>query len=259
MASFASAVLAVLLIFPQAGNDVKSLTAPVYTAKQDLLRANEYQTELGQHQTITAKDGSVIVLAAKSRIFIDYSSVQRDIYLLSGEALFTVAKDKQRPFVVHNQGRTVQALGTIFNVRESKTVMEVAVLEGIVEVKAQSNINNSKAPIQQVTTLTAGQALNLDKLGSFSNTIVFDISERMAWQNGRLNYINTDLANVVFDLKRYSDLTIHIPDNQVASLGYTGSVIYDKVDDWLIALPYIFPVEVQRYGNTVVIAKRETN
>lgn len=259
MASFASAVLAVLLIYPQASHDVQSLTAPFYTAKQDLLRTNEYQTELGQHQTITAKDGSVIVLAAKSRIFIDYSAAQRDIYLLSGEALFTVAKDKQRPFVVHNQGRTVQALGTIFNVRESKTVMEVAVLEGIVEVKAQSTINYSKAPIQQATTLTAGQALNLDKLGSFSNTLIFDVSERMAWQNGRLNYINTHLANVVFDLKRYSDLTIHIPDNQVASLGYTGSVIYDKVDDWLIALPYIFPVEVQRHGNTVVIAKRETH
>ncbi len=257
MASFASTVIAVLLIFPQTGQGVKSLTTPLYTAKQNTLRANEYQTELGQHQTITAKDGSVIVIAAKSHVFIDYSAAQRDIYLLSGEALFTVAKDKKRPFVVHNQGRTVQALGTIFNVRESKTVMEVAVLEGVVEVKAQPNVSNSQTKLQQVTTLEAGQALHLDKLGSFSDTLTFEVSERMAWQNGRLNYINTHLANVIFDLKRYSELTIHIPDNQVASLGYTGSVIYDKVDDWLIALPYIFPVEVQRHGNTVVIAKRE--
>ncbi|MDX2369156.1 MAG: FecR domain-containing protein [Colwellia sp.] len=259
MASFASTVIAVLLILPQTGQGVKSLTTPLYTAKQNTLRANEYQTELGQHQTITAKDGSVIVLAAKSRVFVDYSAAQRDIYLLSGEALFTVAKDKNRPFVVHNQGRTVQALGTIFNVRESKTVMEVAVLEGVVEVKIQPKVSNSQTKPQQITTLIAGQAIHLDKSDRFSDTLIFEISERMAWQNGRLNYINTHLANVIFDLKRYSELTIHIPDNQVASLGYTGSVIYDKVDDWLIALPYIFPVEVQRHGNTVIIAKRETH
>ena len=257
MASFASAIFAVLLIFPQTGQGVKPLTSPLYS--QNTLRANEYQTALGEHQTINADDGSVIVLAAKSRVFIDYSAAQREIYLLSGEALFTVAKDKERPFVVHNQGRTVQALGTIFNVRESKTMMEVAVLEGIVEVKAQADINNDKTKSLQVTKLVAGQALHLDKLGSFSDTLAFEINERMAWQDGRLNYINTHLANVVFDLKRYSDLSIHIPDEQVANLGYTGSVIYDKVDDWLIALPYIFPVEVQRHGNTVVIAKRETH
>lgn len=257
MASFASAIFAVLLIYPQIGQGVKPLKSPLYS--QNTLRANEYQTALGEHQTINAEDGSVIVLAAKSRVFIDYSAAQRDIYLLSGEALFTVAKDKERPFVVHNQGRTVQALGTIFNVRESKTMMEVAVLEGIVEVKAQADINNDKTKSLQVTKLIAGQALHLDKLGSFSDTLAFEINERMAWQDGRLNYINTHLANVVFDLKRYSDLSIHIPDEQVANLGYTGSVIYDKVDDWLIALPYIFPVEVQRHGNTVVIAKRETH
>jgi len=257
MASFASAVLAVLFIYPQSGQGIKPLTSPLYA--ESTLRANEYQTALGQHQTINAADGSVIVLAAKSHVFIDYSAAQRDIYLLSGEALFTVAKDKTRPFVVHNQGRTVQALGTIFNVRESKTIMEVAVLEGVVEVKAQTDINNEQTKSPQVTTLVAGQALYLDKLGSFSDTLTFEVSEHMAWQNGRLNYINTHLANVIFDLKRYSDLSIHIPDDQVASLGYTGSVIYDKVDDWLIALPYIFPVEVQRHGNTVVIAKRETH
>jgi ferric-dicitrate binding protein FerR (iron transport regulator) len=257
MASFASAVLAVLLIYPQTGQGIKPLISPSYA--QNTLRANEYQTALGQHQTINADDGSIIVLAAKSRVFIDYSAAQRDIYLLSGEALFTVAKDKERPFVVHNQGRTVQALGTIFNVRESKTMMEVAVLEGIVEVKTQSNKNSELTKSPQAATLVAGQALHLDKLGSFSDTLAFEINERMAWQDGRLNYINTHLANVVFDLKRYSELSIHIPDDQVANLGYTGSVIYDKVDDWLIALPYIFPVEVQRHGNTVVIAKRETH
>jgi transmembrane sensor len=184
--------------------------------------------------------------------------------LLQGEALFTVAKDKARPFIVHNHGRNVQALGTIFNVRESKTEMQVSVLEGVVEVSMAPNTTPNAAPntakdIKQssVATLVAGQALELDSLGQFSPTYTIEVNERMAWQDGRLNYVNTELANVIFDLKRYSTLSIHIPDKQVANMGYTGSVIYDKVDDWLTALPYIFPVEVQRHGDSIVIVKRE--
>jgi transmembrane sensor len=265
-ASFASAVFAVLLTI---SNTDQVLSPPVVTIsgeKKNVLRVNEYQTELGQHQEIKAKDGSIIVLAAKSRVFIDYSTKQRDVYLLSGEAIFTVAKDKERPFVVHNNGRMVQAIGTIFNVRESKTAMQVTVLEGIVQVTTpllnDVQVQSTEIGIARLgesVKLVAGQALQLDDLGKFSATYAVESNDRMAWQKGRLNYVNTELGNVVFDLKRYSNLSINIPDKQVANMGYTGSVIYDKVDDWLIALPYIFPVEVLRHGDTVVIKKRHVN
>lgn len=259
-ASFASVIFATFITFTQYNREMVTTDKPLQVASSSTLRTNEYQTKLGEHKTITAQDGSIIVLAAKSQVFIDYSANRRDIHLLYGEALFTVEKDKERPFIVHNHGRSVQALGTIFNVRESKSAMQVSVLEGIVEVNVEpevkSKVTNSSDK-NQVATLVAGQALELDSLGQFSTTYAIEVNERMAWQDGRLNYVNTDLANVIFDLKRYSTLSIHIPNKQVANMGYTGSVIYDKVDDWLIALPYIFPVEVQRHGNSVVIVKRK--
>lgn len=259
-ASFASVIFATFITFTQYNHEMVTTDKPLQVASSSTLRTNEYQTKLGEHKTITAQDGSIIVLAAKSQVFIDYSANRRDIHLLYGEALFTVEKDKERPFIVHNHGRSVQALGTIFNVRESKSAMQVSVLEGIVEVNVEpevkSKVTNSSDK-NQVATLVAGQALELDSLGQFSTTYAIEVNERMAWQDGRLNYVNTDLANVIFDLKRYSTLSIHIPNKQVANMGYTGSVIYDKVDDWLIALPYIFPVEVQRHGNSVVIVKRK--
>ena len=267
MASFASVVFATFLTVTQFNQEVITPSKPVTLASANTLRANEYQTQRGEHKTITAKDGSIIVIAAKSQIFIDYSTKQRDIYLLYGEALFTVEKDNTRPFVVHNRGHSVQAIGTIFNVRDSKTELDIAVLEGVVEVKAEQKIQGKRhaiadtassnmAKVDNVIRLVAGQALQLDDGSHVATTYPIDIGERMAWQDGRLNYVNTDLANVIFDLKRYSTLSIHIPDKQVANMGYTGSVIYDKVDDWLIALPYIFPVEVQRHGDSVVIVKK---
>ena len=263
-ASFASVIFAAFFTFTQYNQEMVTIDKPLQAASSNSLRTNEYQTQLGEHKTITAPDGSIIVLAAKSQVFIDYSANRRDIHLLYGEALFTVEKDKKRPFIVHNHGRSVQALGTIFNVRESKNSMQVSVLEGIVEVSVAPELKSKIKPEvtngsdkTKITTLVAGQALELDSLSQLSTTYAIEVNERMAWQDGRLNYVNTDLANVIFDLKRYSTLSIHIPNKQVANMGYTGSVIYDKVDDWLIALPYIFPVEVQRHGDSVVIVKRE--
>ena len=114
-ASFASVIFATFITFTQYNHEMVTTDKPLQVASSSTLRTNEYQTKLGEHKTITAQDGSIIVLAAKSQVFIDYSANRRDIHLLYGEALFTVEKDKERPFIVHNHGRSVQALGTIFN------------------------------------------------------------------------------------------------------------------------------------------------
>lgn len=263
MASFASSVFVILLTLNYSG-DEPSLTVKNATSvnKQNALGKNEYQSDLGEHKSIKAEDGSIITLGAKSKVFIDYSSAKRDVYLVEGEALFTVAKDKNRPFIVYNQGQSVQALGTIFNVKASKSQMQVAVLEGIVEVTAKMvNKPGDNKPDRnsQSMQLVAGQAVQLSETVGFSTPYIIEKNQKISWQTGRLNYVNTELSNVIFDLKRYSNLSIYIPDDEVASLGYTGSVIYDKVDDWLIALPYIFPVEVQRHGGTVVISKQNNS
>ena len=71
-----------------------------------------------------------------------------------------------------------------------------------------------------------------------------------------MNYIAADLSDVFFDLKRYSKLNIYIQDQNLSTMKYTGRLSYNNAEEWLLALPYIFPVEIQRYDNTVVIANK---
>lgn len=254
-AALGSALFMVTFMFTSIEDNVNLNTV----VQQKALNHSEYSTRLAEHRTVITDDGSIVNLAGKTRITVNFTENERNIYLHQGEALFTVAKDKNRPFIVHNNKRVIQAIGTMFNVRESKTQLEVSVLEGVVKVQSFTTDGitqkkDSSSLVSNSAKLIAGQAMKVNSNGIFSSKLDISISDKMDWQQGRMSYVDTNLSNVVFDLKRYSSLNIHITDKTVADMGYTGSVIYEKIDDWLIALPYIFPIEVLREGNTVVIS-----
>jgi transmembrane sensor len=61
--------------------------------------------------------------------------MERRVELESGEAHFAVARDRERPFVVHAGTVAVRAVGTAFNVRHAPAAVEVVVVEGQVEVR----------------------------------------------------------------------------------------------------------------------------
>ncbi|MBK1877632.1 FecR domain-containing protein [Pelagicoccus mobilis] len=86
-----------------------------------------------QTQTHVLPDGSLIRLNSDTRVEVSYSEHERAIQLLSGEALFEVAKDKSRPFSVSIGEVKVLAVGTAFNIKFSDTI-DVFVTEGIVSI-----------------------------------------------------------------------------------------------------------------------------
>jgi transmembrane sensor len=94
-----------------------------------------YETAVGGSQKVGLADGSSVLLNTDSRLRVQLSATRREIELIRGEALFTVAHDKLRPFYVSAAGTLVRAVGTEFSVRirDDRTV-EVLVAEGRVAV-----------------------------------------------------------------------------------------------------------------------------
>ncbi|HYG28420.1 MAG TPA: FecR domain-containing protein, partial [Caulobacteraceae bacterium] len=92
-------------------------------------------TALGERRVVALEDGSRVELNTDSRIEVAYAEDQRRIVLLKGEALFEVAKDPSRPFVVMANGAEVRAIGTAFNIRLREKLVELTVTEGVVSVK----------------------------------------------------------------------------------------------------------------------------
>lgn len=93
-----------------------------------------YVTETGEQRTVTLVDGSVVQLNSRSRLRVSFSEQVRRVELLDGQALFEVAKNPARPFVVESGKTSVQAVGTQFDVYRKSTGTVVTVLEGRVAV-----------------------------------------------------------------------------------------------------------------------------
>jgi transmembrane sensor len=93
-----------------------------------------YSTDIGEQRSITLSDGSHIELNANSRIRESFSGSERRIELVRGQALFHVAKDAARPFIVKSDGTQVRAVGTQFDVYRRSTGTTVTVVEGRVAV-----------------------------------------------------------------------------------------------------------------------------
>ena len=75
-------------------------------------------------------DGSLIVLQPQGEVSFNkaFSSGIREVSL-TGEAFFEIARDPQRPFVVHAEGLVTRVLGTSFNIKakpgDRKIVVDV--------------------------------------------------------------------------------------------------------------------------------------
>ncbi|MGH8236211.1 MAG: FecR domain-containing protein [Steroidobacteraceae bacterium] len=106
-------------------------------------RAGIYETGIGQRSTVTLQDGSSVELNAKTRIKVAFTANTRNVELIDGQALFQIARNPQRPFVVRAADRDITAVGTAFDVRVDETSLRVTLLEGKVKVSRDSSENYS--------------------------------------------------------------------------------------------------------------------
>ena len=97
-------------------------------------QVNTYTTAVGEQRSITLVDGSTVELNSRTKIRVVYHEHVRGIQLLDGQALFHVAKDRTRPFIVHTNATNIRAVGTQFDVYKKHDATVVTVLEGKVAV-----------------------------------------------------------------------------------------------------------------------------
>jgi ferric-dicitrate binding protein FerR (iron transport regulator) len=109
-------------------------------------------------------DGSSVILQPNSRLTYErrFDKAQRTVYL-RGEAFFEVAKNRQRPFLVHANELWTKVLGTSFNIRayaHDKNVT-VTVRSGRVAVFTQKEARkrNISSPSLEGTILKPNQQI----------------------------------------------------------------------------------------------------
>ncbi|TMN74449.1 hypothetical protein CWB85_00870 [Pseudoalteromonas sp. S1727] len=215
----------------------KAVTVANNSAAMSNVQNQFFRTTINEHRTITLADNSRVDLGANSQLAVRYSNSSRELTLYQGEALFSVAKDKQRPFIVRHQQSQVEALGTVFNVRANPDSIRVDVLEGIVSLAQQ-----------QVIKLSQGQAAQVTQSGTITRSKAQGENLIMDWQQGRLVYQNARLGDVLNDVARYSEIKITLRSQQLSQYTYNGSLYTSEIDSWLHSLDKIYPITVTQQG-----------
>lgn len=199
----------------------------------------------GQRQQLELADGSLVELNSGSHFIIEKRLRSRQLELRHGEALFSVVHS-DTPFIVRSQGVRVRDIGTVFDVRSDARGVDVAVIEGAVEVSS-----NRSAAVR----LNAGQQLRASSthVGEVRSANVAAIT---AWRQNKLRFDGTPLSEVIADLQHYRSKPLRLADGQVGELRLSGEFDSNSVDALIGLLPSILPVSIARAADGTITISR---
>lgn len=227
--------------------------------------ANQSQSlsaALAQQRTVVLKDGSKVDLGARSAIEVEYTQKQRLLALLSGEAYFQDTHNPSWPFVVTAANVEVVATGTAFDIDKSSEQVAVSVVEGTVNVSIRgtnADATSSRKPRarndQAVFELQAGEKLTVSAAGLVHYYLV-DKDSAIAWREGRLEFVDASLHDVIEAINRYAIRPLVIADPSIASERFSGTVSLQSIDEWIDSLPTVFPVSLDRTHPDMIILSR---
>lgn len=180
-----------------------------------------HRTATGEQQTLKLDDGSIVYLNTQSRLQAHFTAQRREVRLLDGEALFVVAQDASRPFVVVTGSTRVQAVGTQFNVRRLTKDTVVSVVEGRVRI-AQDADEPAVADAGR-NTLVAGEEAHIADTGRIDKQPIDSVQSRLAWRQRLLEFRDQPLSEVVAEFNRYNRAPrFRIDAARLAARRYTG-------------------------------------
>lgn len=192
---------------------------------------------IAQRATHTLADGTRVELNAHTSLRFENSATERRVRLAGGEALFAVAKDFSRPFIIETPNGSVRVTGTTFNVRSdpaAHTTLEVTVVEGSVEVRAGEAAPHALTANQQLSATASGVQLR-----ELTPTAV---ENALAWRDGRIVCEGMPLQEVAARFSRYHGKRIQV-HAKVAHLPVGSVYSLDDLNSFLHGLQAVLPVE----------------
>ncbi len=223
-----------------------------YFSLQRHVPAEGYATAPGERSTIRLADGSEVVLNSATRLEARLGETRRELSLVQGEAIFTVANDPTRPFFVTAGDGRVRALGTRFQVRHESKRVTVTLLEGRIAVDRGDSVHDVRLkPDEQVRFTAASDEIE-------RRTV--DPTEVTSWTTGRLQFHSTLLSEVLEEVNRYAKTKIRLGDPSLGNTAVNGTFEIGDSESLVAALETAFPITAaSRDRGGIVLQKRGAN
>ena len=208
-----------------------------------------YATGAAEQRIVRLEDGTVVRLSARSRIAVRIARRERRVELKSGEALFEVAHDAQRPFYVVADGARVTARGTRFDVDRLSDAVQVTLFEGGVEVagretpKALRLHPNEMVRVEGGTVQAAAPATPAEVLG---------------WTEGRLVFKDTPLEDALLEVNRFARGPVRLAATDLAHAHVSGVFVAGDTRAFADAAAALFDLAAEPEGGGGYVLKRRT-
>lgn len=222
---------------------------PTWRADSPRFQAH-FETGRGERRLETLPDGSVLELNTGTRLSARLYDGHRDVALEIGEAMFMVAPDPRRPFIVQAGLGAVHATGTRFDVRRDAQALTVAVESGAVQVSAGPWWR------RQYADLRSAMAVRVDARDGLGLPSRADVASLTAWRRGRIVFDGLPLAQAVDEMNRYLRQPLVLQDASLAGLRIAATLSVDDPEAILLALPAIVPVRITARADGALLIQR---
>jgi len=190
----------------------------------------------------TLPEGSVVTLNKGTAIHYrrQFAGASRQVEL-EGEAFFSVATDKDKPFVVNTNGVSITVLGTSFNVRTAGGKTEVVVESGRVAVSAKGQTVQVAAHERAIVgkdNTSLRKEVNPDQLYNYYRTNAFEC-------NG------TPLRRLAEKLEEVYKVHIVIANDRLRNLPLTTTFVDESLDSIMNVVSKTFGITVIHDGSEI--------
>ena len=163
------------------------------------------QTGMTNRRTVVLPDASIIIMNKGTKLtFIkkQFNNKNREVWL-EGEAFFDVAKNKEKPFIIHTGTMQTTVRGTSFNIKAYTQTGQnvVSVRTGKVEVCAQNKV---------LAMLTSNKQIIYNTAKRTSETESIKASDITAWTNGSLVLNNANISELRLRLKQCFNVNLQV-------------------------------------------------
>jgi transmembrane sensor len=236
---------------------------------------NEINTAEGSRTHLTLPDGTRVWLNAGSRLSYgkSYNAASREVNL-TGEAFFDVARNTQKPFLIHTARIDIQVLGTSFNIKSYPTdkTTEATLIRGSIEVSIKDRPSERiiLKPNEKLVVANDDSSLHRFNPGKYATATPDEplVAIRKptyeqktgtiietSWVDNKLIFREETFGDLARQMERWYGVTIQFGDPAPEDLQFTGSFKEETIQQALEALKYTARFSYQIRGTEITINK----
>jgi transmembrane sensor len=231
--------------------------APTPVAHHPASAGNDIYTANGSRTHLTLPDGTLVWLNAGSRLSYgkNFNTMTREVSL-TGEAFFDVARNTQKPFLIHTARIDVRVLGTRFDVKSypADSTTETLLIRGSIEVALKGKLHetlilrpNEKLIVRGEDSVLLRQPHIQAAIASVAVEPHISICQptyqrntgaivETSWINDKLVFQDEKFSELALKLERWYGVNIRFADPSLEGMRLTGTFRNETVREALDAM-----------------------